>query len=182
MEQPTTIKRKTKNDYINNIKFHDELCIYLDAVSIAIDQKKPKPQISRYIGEALIELCNRLSHRPNFNGYTRQWKEEMISDAILNCLASVDNYNPQYVHVEGKQKNPFGYFSQIAWNAFIRRIGEEKKQSYVKHKNLDSMNIFDENETIGGDNKFDNAGHNYIISSFEESKKEKERKKNVGKN
>lgn len=167
----TILKRKSKNDYINNAKFHEELCDYLNKVSIAIEQKKPKPQISRYIGEALIELCNRLSHRPNFNGYTRQWKEEMINDAILNCLASVDNYNPQYA-VDGKQQNPFGYFSLIAWNAFLRRIKTEKKEQYVKHKNLDNLNIFDENESIS-DSKFDNAAHNYIIDQFEEKKGKK---------
>jgi hypothetical protein len=169
MEQK--IKRKSKNDYINNREFHDQLCTYLNSVSTAIEANKQKPQVSRYIGEAIMELCTRMAQRPNFNGYTRQWKEEMISDAVLNCFAAVDNYNPQFA-TEGKQQNPFGYFSLIAWNAFLRRIKEEKKQQYVKHKNLDIMDIFDENDQSSTSN-FDNAGHNYIISQFEEKKKEK---------
>lgn len=175
-EATVVIKRKTKNDYINNARFHDELCSYLNSVSEAVENNKPKPQITRYIGDALIELCNRLSHRPNFNGYTRHWKEEMINDAILNCLASVTNYNPQYVMVDGKQKNPFGFFSKIAWNAFLRRIAEEKTQSYIKHKNLDNMSVFDDDITQS-DTSFDNAGHNYVIESFEAARNEKRKKK-----
>jgi DNA-directed RNA polymerase specialized sigma24 family protein len=53
----------------------------------------------------------------------------MIGDGIENCVSAVHNFDPS------KSTNPFAYFTQIAWNAFIRRIQSEKKQSYIKHKN-----------------------------------------------
>ena len=71
--------------------------------------------IPDYVGVCIIQICTRLSSKPNFSGYS--YKDEMISDGIENCLAAVNSFNPE------KSKNPFAYFTQIAWNAFIRQIG-----------------------------------------------------------
>ena len=163
------LTRKKKTDYINNKTFYNELVKYLDNIKDCENQGKPKPQISRYIGEAILELCTRMSYRPNFNGYTKQWKDEMISDALLNCLAVVENFNPEH-----EKKNPFGYFSLIAWNAFLRRIEKEKLEQYVKHKNLENMSIHDDTGYLGGELN-SNEAHDYIIGSYEEKR---ERKKN----
>ena len=38
------------------------------------------------------------------------------------------NFNPN------KIKNPFAYFTQIIYYAFLRRIQKEKKQQYIKYK------------------------------------------------
>ena len=56
----------------------------------------------------------------------------MISDGIIDCISAVDNFDPN------KTSNPFAYFTQIAWNAFLRRIHKEKKQAYIKHKNFEN--------------------------------------------
>ena len=40
----------------------------------------------------------------------------------------MDNFDPE------KSKNPFAYFTQIIYYAFIRRIQKEKKQQQVKQK------------------------------------------------
>ena len=93
----------------------------------AVKNNTPKPQLSNYIGQSILLICNNLAKKPNFSGYT--YKQEMISDGIIDCIAAADNFNPE------KTNNPFAYFTQIAWNAFIRRIHKEKKQTYIKHKN-----------------------------------------------
>jgi hypothetical protein len=67
-----------------------------------------------------------LSQKPNFANYP--FKEEMIGDGIENCLMYAHNFNPR------KSKNPFSYFTQIIYFAFLRRIEKEKKQAYVKLK------------------------------------------------
>ena len=36
-------------------------------------------------------------------------------------------------------KNPFAYFTQIIYYAFIRRIQKEKKQTHVKHKMIEKQ-------------------------------------------
>jgi len=75
---------------------------------------EPKPQISKYLGSCILKIANHLSYRPNFINYT--YREEMISDGIENCLQYIDKFDPE------KSKNPFAYFTQIIYFAFIRRI------------------------------------------------------------
>jgi len=67
----------------------------------------------------------------------------MISDGIENCLQYMDNFDPE------KSKNPFAYFTQIIYYAFIRRIQKEKKQQQVKQKmiaNFGEENMMDQLE------------------------------------
>ena len=52
----------------------------------------------------------------------------MIADGLENCITYFDNFDPD------KSNNPFSYFTQIIYYAFLRRIQKEKKQVYVKHK------------------------------------------------
>ena len=51
----------------------------------------------------------------------------MIGDAIENCILYAHNFKK-----EGK--NPFAYFTQMMYYAFLRRIQKEKKQMYIKYK------------------------------------------------
>ena len=90
------------------------------------DGKKPPP-VTNYIGECFLKIVNHLSYRPNFINYT--YREEMISDGIENCLQYVHNFNPE------KSDNPFAYFTQIIYYAFLRRIQKEKKQLSCEEQN-----------------------------------------------
>lgn len=116
---------KVKN-YINNKDLYDAMIDYKSKF-----EKNSNTQVSNYIGQSILLICNNLAKRPNFSGYS--YKQELISDAIVDCLAAISNFDPN------KTNNPFAYFTQIAWNAFIRRIQKEHKQSYIKHKNFENM-------------------------------------------
>ncbi len=59
----------------------------------------------------------------------------MISDGIENCLQYIDRFNPE------KSSNPFAYFTQIIYYAFVRRIQKEKKQQMIKEKILKQSGI-----------------------------------------
>lgn len=120
---------RTKN-YINNKTLYASMIQHRNLLENAVKNNKPKPQLSNYIGQSILLICNNLAKKPNFSGYT--YKQEMISDGIIDCIAAADNFNPE------KTNNPFAYFTQIAWNAFIRRIHKEKKQTYIKHKNFEN--------------------------------------------
>ena len=61
----------------------------------------------------------------------------MICDGIENCLQYIDNFDPS------KSTNPFAYFTQIIYYAFLRRIQKEKKQLDIKNKLLEKSG-FDE--------------------------------------
>jgi DNA-directed RNA polymerase specialized sigma24 family protein len=119
-------KKNQPNNYINNKDFYAAIVEYRDFVALNPDAKIPN-----YIGLCVMQICNRLSIKREFNGYT--YKDEMIDDAIENCIRAVNGFDPE------KSSNPFAYFTQIAWNAFLRRIAKEKKEVYVKHKNMQRM-------------------------------------------
>lgn len=135
--------RKTKmktadGHYIDNKKMCEEMTKYRDEVEkfqIDKDPLKKKPKVPEYIGSCILMIAERLATKPNFFGYS--YKEEMISDGIENCLMYIDNFNPK------KSSNPFAYFTQIIYYAFLRRIQKEKKQSYIK------MRLFERQDTNG---------------------------------
>ncbi len=117
--------------YVNNADLLAALKEYRQKVADAKENGSPKPQVSNYIGECILKIANHLSYKPNFINYT--YREEMISDGIENCLMYIDNFNPE------RSSNPFAYFTQIIYYAFIRRIQKEKKQTLIKGKIIMEM-------------------------------------------
>ena len=128
-------EKKKKIHYVDNKKFLAAIVERKVLLKEAEDEDDPKPQISNYLGECILKIANHLSYRPNFINYT--YKEEMISDGIENSLQYIDNFDPE------KSKNPFAYFTQIIYYAFIRRIAKEKKQQKIKDRILKRSNIQD---------------------------------------
>jgi len=126
--------------YINNEDFLNALTAYKESCLKAESEKKPAPAIPNYIGECFMKIAEGLSHKPNFINYT--YREDMISDGIENCLQYFNNFDPT------KSKNPFAYFTQVIYFAFLRRIQKEKKQQYVKYKATEQMGILDEYEML----------------------------------
>jgi DNA-directed RNA polymerase specialized sigma24 family protein len=114
-----------KEHYVNNKEFLAAMVEYKKGVDKAKKNNLTKPPVTDYIGECFLKIANHLSYRPNFINYT--YRDDMISDGIENCLQYLDNFDGE------KSNNPFAYFTQIIYYAFIRRIQKEKKQSHVKH-------------------------------------------------
>ena len=114
--------RKTtkKEHYVNNKEFLQAMIDYRKSVNKAKREKRNKPPVTDYIGSCFLKIANHLSYRPNFINYT--FRDDMISDGIENCLQYLDNFNPK------TSNNPFSYFTQIIYYAFVRRIQKEKKQ------------------------------------------------------
>ena len=117
--------------YVDNKKFHQAMIDWKEKCKDAEEAGDEVPQITDYIGSCFLKIANGLSYRPNFINYT--YRQEMISDGIENCLQYIHNFNPE------KSKNPFAYFTQIIYYAFIRRIQKEKKQSHVKHRMIEKQ-------------------------------------------
>ncbi len=138
----TTMARPKKSEhYVNNKDFLAALEQYAIDVERAKEKDQPKPQIPRYIGECFLKIANHLSYKPNFVNY--MFKDDMICDGIENCVRYIHNFNPE------KSKNPFAYFTQIIYYAFLRRIQQEKKQLEIKNKILEKTNfdeVFDSND------------------------------------
>ena len=175
--------KKRSEHYVDNKLLYEEMKNYLDAVKEAEESDSELPRIPEYIGECLLKISTRLSTKPNFINYT--YRDEMISDGIENCVNYIRNFNPE------KSNNPFAYFTQIIYYAFLRRIQREKKQLYIKHKSLERSVIFDELATTGeGGEQGDQSAYvnldtpymNDFVENFErkEAEKKQARKKKKG--
>ena len=136
--------------YVNNKEFLEAMVAWKDLCAEAEKLGEQRPPITNYIGECFVKIANHLSYKPNFINYT--YRDEMISDGIENCLQYVANFNPE------KSKNPFAYFTQIIYYAFIRRIQKEKKQSHVKNKILEKNAVIPYSVMDGDDSTY-NVGH-----------------------
>jgi hypothetical protein len=163
-----------KNHYIDNKLFLAEMSKYRDAIQLAKDNGDKKPDIPRYAAEAFIKIAENLSHKPNFLSYT--FRDEMVADAIENCVMYASNFDPK------KSSNPFAYFTQITYYAFLRRIQREKKQLYVKYKATEQAGIMDEFEQLESDDGQNRQFELYeniseFIENFEIAKKQKKAKK-----
>jgi len=116
--------------YVDNKKFFAEMVAWKKLVKEAEDLDDPKPQVTEYIGECFLLIAERLSTRPNFINYP--FRDDMIGDAIENCLMYASNFDPD------KSSNPFAYFTQITYFAFLRRIKKEKDQDKIKYKLMEA--------------------------------------------
>ena len=91
-----------------------------------------------YVAQCFLRIAEGLSHKANFIRYT--YREEMVMDAVENCLKAIGNYNLEAATRTGNP-NAFAYFTQITWYAFLRRIAKEKKQQDIKMKYLSSSGL-----------------------------------------
>ena len=136
-------KKSKGAHYVDNKKFLEAMIEFKEKCRVAKENEEDQPPVSNYIGECFLKIATHLSYRPNFINYT--YREDMISDGIENCLQYVANFNPE------KSKNPFAYFTQIIYYAFLRRIAKEKKQTHVRNKIIENSQ-YESWTTMPGDN------------------------------
>lgn len=165
---------KPGKHYIDNKKFYTAIIHYKQEVEIARKAGKEDPRIPAYIGECLYKIATRLSLKPNFISYT--FRDEMISDGLENCINYLNNFDPE------KSDNPFAYFTQIIWFAFLRRIDKEKKHLYIKQKTLENFyfegilaeQAFDDDKNVSVN--LDNEYMKNLVESYDKKQAEKQRK------
>lgn len=137
-EIPTPVKKlkpKEKAFYVSNKDLYEAYCDWHKEIIISVKKGKDEPQIPKFVAESIMKICHRLSYAPNFINYS--YREDMVGDAIENCIKTAKNFNP------AKSTNPFSFITTIAFNAFIRRIKMEKTQSYIKGKLIEELPIED---------------------------------------
>ena len=132
------MKPKEKPHYVNNAEFSQAIVDYVGSSRAEVAEGNDKPIVTNYIATCFLKIAEGLSHRANFVRYT--YREEMVMDAVENCLKAIENYNLEAATRSGKP-NAFAYFTQIAWYAFLRRIDKEKRQQDIKLKYLSETGI-----------------------------------------
>jgi hypothetical protein len=172
------MKQKSEH-YVNNKEFLGHMILFKEATQKARESGKKDPQIPDEIGKIFVNIATHLSYKSNFINYG--FREDMVADGIENCIQYIQNFNPD------KSKNPFAYFTQIIYYAFLRRIQKEKRQLYVKYKSLENSQIMDDlivNQsgdhqhisTTGFGKMYDNMRE--FVGTYEEAIENKKKTKN----
>lgn len=134
--------KKKKKGYFNNeymISLFIERNSLREVAEPTKEQERRLRKVEDEIGVLYFKISDNLLHRPNFCNYDILTKSEMISDAVFNCLRAGENYDVKFT-------NPFAYFTQISWNAFIQDIKAMKKRSnFMKSlDHVENMNGFED--------------------------------------
>lgn len=164
------MNKEVKKNYVNNQDFLNALIEHKKKCKEAEDSGDPLPKVPGYIGDCIFQIANRLATKPNFSGYT--YKEDMIMDGIENCLLYINKFDHE------RSSNPFAYFTQVIWNAFLRRIAKEKKHLYVKYKASHDAIVTGGTFEGGGEiHPHLNTSSDYINSFIEEYEAKKRKNK-----
>ena len=132
------VKPKDKPHYVNNAMFSQAVVDYVTTLNEARESCIEQPKVTDYIAQCFLKICEGLSHKSNFVRYT--YREEMVMDAVENCLKAIENYNLEAATRTGKP-NAFAYFTQISWFAFLRRIEKETKQQDIKMRYMEQAGV-----------------------------------------
>mgnify|MGYP001131867367 CR=1 FL=1 len=175
---------KPKRNYVNNPEFLECIVNYKKDIKEAEESGDDVPPIPNYIGECIYKIATRLASKPNFSGYS--YKDDMISDGLENAIQALGNFDPEKSH------NPFAYFTQIIWYAFLRRIDKEKKQLYIKHKVIENSVVHGtamtkDSADAEGDAAYIDLNNDYMsdfVSAYEkriEDKKQQQKEQKIKK-
>lgn len=181
-EESCMKQKKTPQHYVDNKKFYAEILKYREKLQTAREKGLEDPRIPDYIGECIWKIAEKLSTKPCFINYS--YREEMVSDGIENCILYFKDYDPE------KGQNPFAYFTQVIYYAFLRRIGKEEKNRYAMYKSFQEniIHSYDSSLLIDHDDNhllptqmYDNI--NEFMLKFErkeQAKKEKRKQEKQG--
>ena len=164
------MEKRKPDHYVDNKEFLQHMIEFKEATTAARENGESDPRIPDAIGEIFVKIASHLSFKSNFINYA--FREDMIADGVEKCIQYVHNFDP------AKSKNPFAYFTQIIYYAFLRRIQKEKKQLYVRYKSLENSHLDNMSEddqaavsSIGITKLYDNMSE--FIESYEESMEKK---------
>jgi len=178
---PIGTAKKIPIHYVDNKKFFTEIMLYKAKCAEYASLNKDRPRIPPYLGECLYKIAFRLSLMPNFVNYT--FREDMVADGLEKCITYFNNFDPD------KSSNPFAYFTQIIYFAFLARINSEKKHLYIKQKTLENFyfeGMLAEQSIIGDDRPvsvdLDNDYMQNLVASYDAKQAEKKAKNKAKKN
>jgi len=172
--------KKDKPHYVDNKKFYEEIVKYREACAIAREADVQEPRLPNYIGECIYKIATKLSYKPCFMNYS--FRDEMVEDGIENCIMYFKDFDIN------KTQNPFAYFTQIIYYAFLRRISKEERNRYTTYKYFQETMVLPGLADVGLDNTelsetsnlipkqmYDNI--NEFMDRFEKKEAEKKKKR-----
>jgi len=104
-----------------------------------LKREKRLTEVKNELGNHFLLIANGLLKQPKFINYDYYRKSEMTSDATFFMVNYVDRYDTT-------RTNPFAYFTQIAFHAFLQSINKNNKRnenftsiSYIE--NMDNTEV-----------------------------------------
>lgn len=131
-----TKKEAHKPHYVDNKKLYQEFLAFYHKKQEWLEQGKGVPPLNDEIGSAILKICKNVTYMYKFINYSNNYKDEMIDDAIVTCVAYSHNFNAI------KYNNPHAYLTKLAINGIVERIKREKKNQYIKYKAYDRFKGF----------------------------------------
>lgn len=170
------MKKTNKVHYVDNKKFYEEIVKYKKSVAEAEAKGLEPPRLSNYIGECIYKIADKLSYKPCFMNYS--FRDEMVEDGIENCIMYFKDFDPN------KTQNPFAYFTQVIYYAFLRRIAKEERNRYTTYKFFQETIV----NSVGGEMLVDSDDNHLLptqmydnisefMDKFEKRENEKKRKR-----
>ena len=165
----------TSRHYVNNAEFFEALKERKEKREKNPEQEVP---VSNYIADCILKIATNMGKKRNFMSKKYEiMKEDMIMDAVTNCIKYVDNFDPE------KSSNPFSYFTQICYFAFIGRIRQEDAHKYIRYKSIlesSAMEDFADLETLDEDSSaVDGANGEFSNEFIEDFVRNYEEKHNI---
>lgn len=159
--------RKAKQvNYVDNAKFQADIVEFRNACTAA-GKNLPIPN---HIAKPILDIATNMARSAKF--FRLPYKEDMIGDAVEDCIRGFFNYDVN-------RGNPFAYFTQCCFYAFIGRIKTERTQDYARHKYRRSISAdsftHDENSDNEGDfvPVSDSSSIDAFIEQFEKNLQER---------
>ncbi len=158
-----------KSHYVNNKELFETLSEYrvryLETKAAGLE----RPPMPNSVATAIVQIATKMSRLHNFVSYS--YRQDMISDAILQCTAKFHLFDPE------KSNNPFAYYSQITWQSYVGRIKQEQKQTSIKARLINDKVTSEfvqqnlENDTEGTNAFVDFLKENEIFVDYYEQRK-----------
>lgn len=98
---------------------------YVTRCADAENSGEELPQVTPYIADCLMKIAKGLTHTPKF--IRRTYKDDLIMDAVEDCLKRIRNYNINALTRSG-DPNAFAYFTQISYFSFLRTVQKYNKE------------------------------------------------------
>lgn len=120
------VDKDNPSHYVDNKRFYAEIKAYREEYDRAKAEGREAPRINNYLGECVLKIATGLAMKHNFRNYS--YIDLMIGAGVETCIKNLHVFDPE------KSENPFSYFTQACYYAFIHVITKEKKESLLKKK------------------------------------------------
>ena len=141
MTEKRTRQKPGDEHYVNNIEFTLALDEYSQACKAALANGDERPQMSRYLGECVYKMSNRLSLTPRFRGY--MYRDEMVQNGILGAMKYMYRFDGT------RFDNGFAYVTQILFSHMIQTIKNEKRKYELNLRLIQEAEV-----SVMGDQEF----------------------------